>query len=80
VSEASLYQLFNPFFRVDESRTRNTGGVGIGLAIFERTIALHGGKATARNATPCGLRISIELPLAPAMTEPDDPTRQCVGR
>jgi two-component system sensor histidine kinase CpxA len=65
VPEADLPHLFNPFYRVDESRTRNTGGVGIGLAIFRRAIALHGGTAHAANANPSGLRISIDLPLAP---------------
>jgi two-component system sensor histidine kinase CpxA len=64
VPEAALPNLFEPFYRVDNSRTRNTGGIGIGLAIFARAIALHGGNAQASNATPTGLRISIELPLA----------------
>jgi two-component system sensor histidine kinase CpxA len=64
VPEAALTHLFDPFYRVDESRTRNTGGIGVGLAIFQRAIALHGGTATAANADPSGLRICIDLPLA----------------
>jgi signal transduction histidine kinase len=44
-------------YRVDESRTRNTGGIGVGLAIFRRAIALHGGTATAANADAAGLLI-----------------------
>jgi two-component system sensor histidine kinase CpxA len=64
VPEAALPNLFEPFYRVDNSRTRNTGGVGIGLAIFARAIALHGGHAHASNATPTGLCIRIDLPLA----------------
>jgi two-component system sensor histidine kinase CpxA len=66
VPEAALPYLFDPFYRVDESRTRNTGGLGIGLAIFQRAVALHGGTATATNADPSGLRICIDLPLAAA--------------
>jgi two-component system sensor histidine kinase CpxA len=64
VPEAALPHLFDPFYRVDESRTRNTGGIGIGLPIVQRAVALHGGTATAANADPSGLRICIDLPLA----------------
>jgi signal transduction histidine kinase len=66
VSMDALSHLFDPFYRVDASRTRNTGGVGIGLAIFKRAIVLHGGVATAENAVPSGLRICIDLPLVEA--------------
>lgn len=66
VPEEALPCLFDPFYRVDASRTRNTGGVGIGLAIFRRSVALHGGTASATNADPSGLRICIDLPLADA--------------
>jgi signal transduction histidine kinase len=66
VPEVALPHLFDPFYRVDESRTRNTGGIGIGLAILQRAVALHGGTATAANADPSGLRICIDLPLATA--------------
>jgi signal transduction histidine kinase len=64
VPEAALPHLFDPFYRVDESRSRNTGGVGIGLAIFARAVTLHHGMASAANVEPSGLRISIDLPLA----------------
>jgi signal transduction histidine kinase len=64
VPEAALPHLFDPFYRVDESRARNTGGVGIGLAIFKRAVALHGGTVSAANADPSGLRICIDLPFA----------------
>ena len=67
VPEAALPHLFDPFYRVDESRTRNTGGTGIGLAIFQRAVTLHGGTATATNADPSGLRICIDLPIAAAV-------------
>ena len=64
VPTTALPQLFEPFFRVDESRTRNTGGAGLGLAISQRAVALHGGRIRASNARPHGLAVRIELPLA----------------
>ena len=61
VPAAALEAVFRPFYRVEEDRDRRTGGVGLGLAIAERAIALHRGSVTAENATP-GLRVEIRLP------------------
>ena len=57
-----LSNIFKPFFRSDESRTRSTGGVGLGLAIAERAIQVHDGSIWAENADP-GLRVCLRLPL-----------------
>jgi signal transduction histidine kinase len=62
VPAEALDHLFDPFYRVDDARARNTGGVGIGLAICERAIRLHGGAVKARNVVPSGLAVSLELP------------------
>ena len=59
--EAALERLFEPFFRVDEARDSDRGGVGLGLSIARRAVALHGGTIMARNASP-GLIVAIELP------------------
>jgi signal transduction histidine kinase len=48
---------------VDESRTRETGGAGLGLAITERAVRLHGGTVTAANLPGGGFRVEIQLPL-----------------
>ncbi|MDO9509311.1 MAG: ATP-binding protein [Thermovirgaceae bacterium] len=61
VPEADLHHLFDPFYRVDSARARETGGVGLGLAITERAIRLHGGTITATNRQGGGLCITILL-------------------
>ena len=61
VPEDQLEKIFRPFFRVEDDRDRETGGMGLGLPIAQRAIAQHGGRIRARNADP-GLEILIELP------------------
>jgi signal transduction histidine kinase len=63
VPEESLGMIFEPFFRVDDDRSRSSGGVGLGLSIARRAIDLHRGRIEATNADP-GLRVAIELPIA----------------
>lgn len=65
VPEEALPNLFDPFYRVAESRDRQSGGMGIGLAITDRAVNLHGGKAVAENAPDGGLIIKIYLPVLP---------------
>ena len=70
VPEETLHKLFRPFYRLDDARNRQTGGVGLGLAITERTVRLHGGRVKAANRPQGGLIVEIRLPLAPrAATE-----------
>jgi signal transduction histidine kinase len=63
VPEELLPRIFQPFFRVDDSRDSSTGGVGLGLAIAYRAISVHHGRLWAQNMNP-GLSVCIELPLA----------------
>ena len=63
--EAELERIFEPFYRVAESRTRDSGGDGIGLAITARVLAAHGGGARAANAADGGLVVTLSLPGAP---------------
>jgi two-component system sensor histidine kinase CpxA len=58
---AQLGHIFEPFYRLDESRNAKTGGVGLGLSIAQRAINLHHGVIAAQNAEP-GLRVTIRLP------------------
>lgn len=59
----ALEKLFEPFYRLDEARGRQTGGVGLGLAITERAVRFHGGRVAAFNRQPSGLIVEIRLPL-----------------
>jgi two-component system, OmpR family, sensor histidine kinase CpxA len=59
----ALEKLFQPFYRLDDDRGRQTGGVGLGLAITERAVRFHGGKVAAFNRAEGGLRLEIRLPL-----------------
>jgi two-component system, OmpR family, sensor histidine kinase CpxA len=70
VPESSLDKLFQPFYRIDDSRGRETGGVGLGLAITERAVRLHGGTVRASNRPEGGLIVEIRLPLAGAVPAP----------
>jgi two-component system sensor histidine kinase CpxA len=66
VPEEALKKLFRPFYRIDDARGRGTGGVGLGLAITDRAVRLHGGMVRAVNRPQGGLMVEIRLPLAPA--------------
>ena len=60
----ALDQIFRPFYRVEASRDRDTGGVGLGLAITERAIRSHRGTIRACNAGGGGLEIQIKIPVS----------------
>lgn len=63
VPEESLPELFRPFYRVAQGRDRQSGGVGLGLAIAHRALRVHGATIEARNAAGRGLEVEIRLPL-----------------
>lgn len=60
--EDQLETVFEPFVRLDESRSRDTGGVGLGLAIARTIIQAHGGTVTLRNLAEGGLEAAVRLP------------------
>ena len=59
---ADLPHLFEPFYRADISRSRDTGGFGLGLSIARAAITAHGGAISAKNKTPHGLAVSVRIP------------------
>jgi signal transduction histidine kinase len=63
VPPEALEKLFEPFYRLDDARGRQTGGVGLGLAITERAVRFHGGKVRASNRDGGGLIVEIRLPM-----------------
>lgn len=63
VPTSALSQLFEPFYRVSDSRQRSSGGTGLGLAIAEKSISAHGGSISAHNHAKQGLEVVIRLPI-----------------
>jgi signal transduction histidine kinase len=57
-----LVHVFEPFYRVENSRSRETGGVGLGLAIARSIVEAHGGTVTLANRPEGGLRATVTLP------------------
>ena len=64
IDESFRGQIFEPFFRVDKSRSRELGGVGLGLAMVREIVRVHDGKIEVRgneqNGTTFEVRMSIE--------------------
>jgi two-component system sensor histidine kinase CpxA len=61
VPPGELERIFEPFHRVAESRDRDSGGEGIGLAITSRVMRAHGGSARAANHPGGGLEVTLEM-------------------
>ena len=63
IPEPELEQVFEPFFRLEKSRSRETGGTGLGLSIARTIIRAHGGEVTLANRAEGGLLVTVTLPL-----------------
>ncbi len=62
IPEDERDKVFDPFYRLDRSRDRATGGFGLGLSIARKAVALHGGSVRADSAPLGGARFVIRLP------------------
>ena len=62
IPEQELPRVFDPFYRLEGSRSRETGGVGLGLAIAQSIVQAHHGTLALSNRPTAGLRARIALP------------------
>lgn len=68
IPSADLQRVTEPFVRLEESRSRDTGGIGMGLAIAASIVHSHGGRLSLRNRPEGGLRAELRLPQAASVT------------
>jgi two-component system OmpR family sensor kinase len=60
-----LERIFEPFYRADPSRSRDSGGAGLGLSIVTAVVSAHGGNVKVKDTNGGGATFEVELPLAP---------------
>ena len=60
-----LEQIFERFYRLDQSRARKTEGYGLGLSIAKTIVEAHGGKISAVSSAGAGTSFIVTLPLQP---------------
>ena len=63
IPEKKIEEVFLPFCRVEQSRSRETGGIGLGLSVAQAVVDQHGGTLELRNRIGGGLRATVSLPL-----------------
>ena len=71
IPEEECERVFEPFVRLEDSRSQETGGIGLGLAIARSIVRGHGGDIELANRAEGGLRVTVLLPLArPRLSAP----------
>lgn len=63
IDEVDLKKVFTPFFRTDKSRSRSTGGVGLGLALANRVVEAQGGTIDIASKPGVGTTVTLNLPI-----------------
>ncbi|MGH7761040.1 MAG: sensor histidine kinase [Candidatus Dormibacteraceae bacterium] len=64
-----IEHIFEPFYRADPSRSRDSGGAGLGLSIVSAVVSAHGGQVTVKETSGGGVTFEVDLPLASSPTE-----------
>jgi len=64
IPASEVAKVFEPFYRVDKSRSKGTGGFGLGLSLCQKIVAAHGGTITLASAPGCGTTAAVSLPKA----------------
>jgi signal transduction histidine kinase len=66
IPESELERVFEPFYRLEGSRSRETGGTGLGLTIAKNIVEAHGGRLTLANRSSGGLEARLTFPRSTA--------------
>jgi two-component system, OmpR family, sensor kinase len=66
LDEDDVARIFEPFYRADPSRSRDSGGAGLGLSIVSAVVSAHGGRVKVTKTDGGGATFEVELPLAPS--------------
>ena len=66
IPDADRTRVFEPFVRLEASRSAETGGCGLGLTLVKAIAEGHGGKVALENRSERGLRVRLSLPREPA--------------
>jgi heavy metal sensor kinase len=69
IPEVAQQRVFDRFYRLDEARTRDSGGFGLGLPIAKWAVEAHGGNISVKTASPGGAIFYVRLPIATATRE-----------
>jgi signal transduction histidine kinase len=79
IPESELTKVFTPFYRLEGSRSRQTGGVGLGLTVVRTAAGQHGGTAVLANKPGGGLRATLRLPRGAGEPAPEAAVGEAVA-
>lgn len=63
IPEESIDKIFERFYRIDKTRSRDTGGTGLGLSIVSKTVLMHGGTVKCESVLEKGTKFIVKIPL-----------------